>query len=139
MGLLADFFVAAPVDAPSYEQHQGRLPAGRFEVWQSGDFTSLELEQLWAILAGEKWSHKLHRLERLPAAGESWLFRFPDPFLGRLASLDAAALPQVAAQWAAIEKLSCPPADLMPVLESLTALARAAHGTSRGLFLWGSL
>ena len=137
MGILADLFVAHPDDAVAYEERLGSRSA-RFEVRQFNGFTQLELEILWAMVAGEEWSPERHQLEAIGEPSESWLFRFPDAFVGRLASLGPDLHP-LASRWAAIEELACAPDEIKPVLEALVSLAKSAQKNGKGLFLWGSL
>jgi hypothetical protein len=140
MGILADLFVADPADAVSYETFIGSPPpADRFEVHQLGGLTQLELEILWAILDGEEWSPKRYSLEPVGEPGESWLFRFPAPFVERLRMLAPADMPSAATKWGAIEELACDGKTIRPVLEALVSLARSATTKRRALFLWGSL
>jgi len=140
MGILADFFVADPLHASSYEHSRSSdLSMERFQVEEFSGVTSLELEILWAIVEGEEWSPKRHALEAVGQPAETWLFRFPTPFLTRLAGLEATELQPLASKWAKIEELSCNPEDLQPVLRSLVSLAKSARETGRALFVWGSL
>ncbi len=106
---------------------------------QFGRFTSLELEILWAILDGEEWSPERYQLEYVGEPGETWLCRFPAPFVARLRALSPSQLPSVAAKWAAIEELSCDADDIRPVVDALVALATSATAKGRALYLWGSL
>jgi hypothetical protein len=141
MGILADLFVADAADAVSYESFIGSNgpPPDRFEVQQFGHFTQLELEILWAILDGQKWSPRRYSLEPVGEPGESWLFRFPAPFVERLTRLAPAELPSVATKWGAIEELSCDGDEIRPLLDALVSLAKSAATKQRALFLWGSL
>jgi hypothetical protein len=137
MSLLSDFFVATPDEAARYPADD--LP---IEVFQSTGFTGLELELLWAILAGEPWSAERHALEPVGAAAREgpWLHRLPAPFVDRLVGLAPPALASIAAQWLANEELiDVGDAAAQHVLRELHALAGTAHRQARGLYLFVSL
>jgi hypothetical protein len=138
MSILADLFVAKPEDAPEYEEAMGESDA-RFEVEQFKGFTQLELEILWAMLEQKEWDPERHALAFVEEPGDSWLCRFPDELVDRLAALAPAEVGPLSTKWAAIEELNAPPDEIAPVTEALVRLAKSAKTSGRGLFLWGSL
>lgn len=143
MGILADLFVADPKDAITYEalQLKGAITPDKFDRAEFKGLTDLEFGTLWAILQNEEWNVKSHCLETisLEGQGETWLFRFPEPFLSRLSSLDSSEIGRAAKAWAATEELQCEPSDIEPVIRELARLAKAATRDGKGLYLWGSL
>ena len=145
MGILSDLFVADPADAIRYEKEAAlaqALPswvAGRAQLKQ---LIYLQYEVLWASLERRTWQPDSHSLEMLSMSndGGSWLFRFPPPFVTRLAEADAGSLGVVAEQWIQSGELHGATAEeVLPVLRELTQLARIAQADGKGLFLWGSL
>jgi hypothetical protein len=144
MGIQADLFVAAPEDALRYDalvDGDTPLPPDAFVRVQSGGFTPLEPEMLWAILLGEPWDPERHLLEHTTVAsnGERWLCRFPDQFVSLLAGMDEATMERAAEAWSDTEELQCDPDELAPVLRDLQRLAALAREKQKSLYLWGSL
>lgn len=141
MGILSEFFVAAPDDAPLYEELslQKSFPADRFPRVQWKGLTSLELETLWAIADDRPWSPETCTLEPIGEPDERWLFRFPDAFVARLASLTQEQFARAVDAWSKTEELACDAREIEPVLASLVTLARTAKESGRGMFLWGSV
>jgi len=141
MGILADFFVCSAADALLYETflQEGPLPAERFRRVESGGITSLELEMLWAIAAGEEWEPGPFELEDLGEPGDAWLCRFPEPFVALLAEATEEQVRALAVGWAATEEIASSPEQIAPLVRDLSALARHGRESGRGLYLWGSL
>jgi hypothetical protein len=140
MAILTDIFVASPTDAPKHEalQAAGRL-GNLFEVVMFKGLTDLEFGTLWAIINGAEFDHDKHAFEVLTSPGETWLGRFPTPFVQKLAALNPAQIKKIAAPWAATEELQWAPAEAEEVLVELARLAKLAGSTSKGLFCWGSV
>ena len=137
MGILSEFFVASPEAAQACED---LIHTRAFEDQAAyTGFTGLELADLWAILAGTDYAPEQHLLESVHDAQDSWLERFPAPFVALLAGLDDQGLASAQLQWAASEELQLAPDVLRPVLEDLRRLAAKALAEGKGLYLWGSL
>jgi hypothetical protein len=143
MGILTDLFVAAPEDATGYEslQPHGKVPRGKFERVQLKGLLDINFTILWALLEGEEWDATAHVLDELAMGpeGETWLFRFPDPLVAKLAGLSDSGIARAAELWAQTEELRCEPDDIEPVVAELVRLARLALSDEKGLFLWGSV
>ena len=147
MGILADLFVATPPEAAVYEETLLRDLAAAEEQYDPARFrglTDLNFSILWAMLAGEQWDLKKHALTtvRLVEPGETWLFRFPQPFCELLAALSDEEAREVSERWAETEELTLDRwtvADVLPVVERLRELSRQAINSDDDLFLWGSL
>jgi len=142
VGLLSDFIVATPEDALQYERlfMEGKqLPPDRFQLAEYKNFTPLALEMVWAILRHEKWDAKIHALEHVAHTEETWLFRFPDEFMHRLAALSEADQDWVAVAWVNPEEVPGNADELRPVLRGLQRLAALAEKSGKSLYLRGSL
>ena len=143
MGILAEIFVSTPEDAPGYES--ARLNGGAslnafVDRAEYKGLTGLEFGTLWAIISNQEWtiSHQLESIA-MSSGGESWLDRFPNDLVSKLATMDNDGKTRAAKMWAATEELRCSPTDLLPILADLHRLALKAQGSSRSLYLWGSL
>jgi hypothetical protein len=144
MGLLTDFIVASPNDALNYASFISAgevVPRERFERCEYKNYTDLALGQLWAILSNEQQDAKRHALEavRIGEQGETWLFRFPDAFVGLIADLEQAAIKTTAQTWSESEEVPGGVDDNEPTLTDLIRLAKYAQSSGRSLYLWGSL
>jgi hypothetical protein len=144
MGLLADFVAASPSDALKYASfiNAGEaVPRERFERCEYKNYTPLALGQLWAILSNEQWDARRHALEAVSIGeqGETWLFRFPDVFVGLIADLEDAAIKTTAQSWSDSEEVPGGVDDNEPVLIDLIRLAKYAQSSGRNLYLCGSL
>lgn len=145
MSILSRLFVAEPADALRYEKEAAltREPPS----WVLGqalftELTDIQYEALWAALDRRRWPADAPTLEELHMRGDrgSWLFRFPSPFVARLAGADAGSLDPVAEQWVQTGELrGATAAETVPVLRELLRLARLAQSQGKGPFLWGSL
>lgn len=143
MGILADLFVATPDDALAYHDLMldGAITPDRFDRAEFKGLIDLYFGELWAILNNEPWNFEAHHLEEIYVKdqGEVWLFRFPEPFVARLKSLNAADIPRAAKAWASTEELRAwELADVIPVVRALVRLSMVAERGSN-LYLWGSL
>ena len=147
MSILCELFVANEADALRFGEEQSdgdddEEPGSEFESLPLGGLTSLEFGTLWAIIEGRRWSRATHSLEPMREPEEmmeTWLFRFPAPFVARLALLTDAEVAAVAAKWARTEEVNSGAEEIEPVVESIGELARSAIASKRGLYLWGSL
>ncbi len=135
MSILTDVFVADSMQAGSYEGSSG----DSFERVQLKGLTDIEFGSLWALINGEEWDFEKHKFENLHQHEESWLFRFPPPFVTSLAEISEPKARSAAADWAASEELQWPVADAHLVIAELVRLARASQAQSKQLFFWGCL
>lgn len=146
MGLLADFIVASLDDAQEYASAAtsgGNIAHLEQRILRSEwkNYTDLSLGALWAILRGETFTVERHHLEIISIAPnhESWLFRFPNDFVDRLASLEETEVSRLATMWTESEEVPGADADNKPALLELQRLAHTAKSQNRCLLLWGSL
>lgn len=146
MGILADFFAATPEQATRYahrfdEPDKGSAIKKLLAPKEYQGFTGLEMGTLWALLEGEPWDIDRHMLQEilLTHEGETWLERFPDALVQRLAHATPAQLAGVLVEWAKTEELACEPSELQPVLDDLQSLARDALNSGKFVYLWGSM
>jgi hypothetical protein len=153
MSILCELFVADEADALRFDEEQPdgddddlvddeEEPARGLDSLPLGGLTSLEFETLWAIVESRPWSPTTHSLEPLrepEEMAETWLFRFPPPFVARLARLTEAEVAAVAAKWARTEEVKSPAEEIEPLVESIVGLARSAIASNLGLYMWGSL
>lgn len=146
MGIIADFFVAAPDKASRYanridEPDEGEEITTLLRPCEYKGFTGLEIGMLWAILEGLPWDVRRHMPKDtlLGDEGESWLERFPDALTALLSQASPAVLKSTAVSWARTEELACDPADLEPVLADLQSLAKQALEAGESVYLWGCL
>jgi len=150
MGIPADVFVATEADALEYHEKNltgEDLPTDRYLRVEYKGLTSLEFGMLWAILDDVSWDVDVHMLDDLAGGGaaddddadESWLCRFPCPFVELLAALPDSDLDGVSSAWADCEEMAWDVDDIRPALVEFRRLAKSALDTERGMFLWGSL
>jgi hypothetical protein len=139
MAILTDIFVSSPADAQRYESLEPKRSGGPFELVQFKGLTNLEFGTLWAIINGEDFDFDGHALESLAPQGETWLFRFPAPFVQKLATLTPARIDEVSAAWADTEELQWDPSEAKEVIVELARLSKLASAPSKGMFFWGSL
>lgn len=144
MGILADLFVSDSNDAENYQAdllEYGKPPADKFEYFQSKGMHGLYFEMLWAILVDEEFDHGRHNIPLFAHSEsyESLTFRFPDPLVSLLASIDEEAATRAGIEWAKTEELSCRPEDLAPLIAAIRNLALSAQTRGRGMYLWNSV
>jgi hypothetical protein len=146
MGILADLFVASADDAARYESLLGDRDAHlkKFSPAEYKGLTPVEFSTLWAIINSEPWDVDTHMLEEVAYGGgnESWLCRFPEPFVTVLASLETTETDGIAEAWSRTEELELSgfqASHTKPIVDDLVRLAKAAKSTEIGLYLWGSL
>ncbi|NHQ91521.1 hypothetical protein [Janthinobacterium lividum] len=146
MGLIADFFIAAPAEAIRYanrieDPDEGEEIALLLNPVQFNGITDLEIGTLWAILERREWDIEKHMPEDMYVGedGESWLHRFPDELTSLLANSGADALESGSEEWAETEEIDCNAADLLPLLKDLQSLARQAAATGKSIYIWGCL
>jgi len=146
MAILADLFVASADDAANYESSLGDRDTHlkKFSPVEYTRLTNLEFGFLWAVIVLETWDVNIHMLEDVACAegGETWLCRFPEPFLNALTSLESARIGEIADAWSLTEELAASgfrASDIKPIVDDLVHLANAAKSSGLGLYLWGSL
>jgi hypothetical protein len=145
MGIITDIFVASPEAAADYAASQLRGRPAHMRKYQPAEhrgLTPLEFSSLWALIAGEEWNPKKHMLAEVSFGdgNESWLFRFPEPFIRLLANLGDEQVDQYSFEWAKTEELSgSTPADVRTIIVDLRRMAKAALASGHPMYLWGSL
>jgi len=146
MGILADFFVATHEEAIRYanchlESDEGEEIQSLLTPLEYKGFTGLEIGTLWAILEGVEWDVSRHMPESLflGEENESWLERFPDELVQKLAAISPQQIESVASAWANTEELNCDPQDLQPVIVDLQQLSKRAINENKAVYLWGCL
>ena len=132
MGLLTDLFVATESDARRYDSNAAAVT----DRVQLGDLTNLPFERLWAILERTPWDVRTHALREIVGGPESFVYEFPDRYVGLLRGLTESDVAPVSAAWARTEELSATPEEVAPVIRHLTKLAGTAEGSGRKLFVW---
>jgi hypothetical protein len=141
----ADVFVATAADASEYAQarRNGRYRLNeRYQRVEFTGLTGLEFCALWAILEDEPRDARRHVLQSIAVGddGHSWLDRFPEPLVARLAGMDASAIANAHALWQVSEGLRDADSPDHPLLlAELKRLAFSAQASGRGVYLWGSL
>jgi hypothetical protein len=139
MSLLSDFYVAAPEQAARYDSDRNIPDSERAEF---KGLTYEECANLWAILQNaDPTPAHLDAFESVLVVdgGQRLINRFPPEFVALLASLDVASSSAAAAKWAEtgeLAYLSCKPSDVLPIIQALSRLARAAQQSGKSLYLW---
>jgi hypothetical protein len=140
MGILSDIFVSTPADAAKYDElMESERIDSRFEVASYKNLTTLEFGTLWAILTGQTFDMDKHNLDPLADEEESWLHRFPEPYVKLLAGLTSVQIKTASVAWAATEELEADPADMEEIIVDIAKLARHAMLPGKGLYLWNCL
>ena len=139
MSLLSDFYIALPEQAARYDTDRAVPEAERAEFQ---GLTYEECANLWAVLQdAEPTPTHSEAFESVLVVdgGQRLINRFPADFVTRLASLDASASAAAASKWIQTGELaymSCEASDVLPIVEALSRLARAAQQSGRSLYLW---
>ncbi len=144
MGILADIFIATPVDAVAYESLTANRPAliEQYRPAEYRNLTGLEFGSLWAILLDEPWEYERHKLKdvRLGKNGETWLLLFPAELVGLLIKIDEDDLAAIADRWSRTEELAMRRGgDEEELLRDLRRVAAESDKSGEGMYLWGSL
>ncbi len=150
MSIIADIFVASASEALGYAQADLAQDRATTAAWPHKSFkglTDLEFSLLWAILDGvdpdsPEYEDGAYDLEHVPTPGleeDTQLCRLPPAFATYLVAMDTAAQGNAAAIWAETEELDCQPADLLPVIRDLQALAQTAQNAGKDLYFWSIL
>jgi hypothetical protein len=139
MSLLSDFYVASPHQAVRYDTDHDFVGTERAEF---KGLTYEECANLWAILQNSNptAAHSdAFESVLVVDGGQRLINRFPPEFVALLASLDHAGSSAAAAKWAQtgeLAYLSCDASDVLPIVEALSRLARAAEQNGKSLYLW---
>ncbi len=143
MGILSDFFLADPSDAPRYRPGSpGHLEPDASDLAEFKNLMNLQIEILWSILEGKEWDSAAHGLAYLEVGeeDEACLFQFPAALVSRIAALNESEISAAAASWAGTEELlRWEPEHAEEVIRELVRLSRRSLATGKGLFLWCSL
>jgi len=143
MGILSDFFIATPEQAVRYakrydEPDKGNAITQLLKPLELKNLTGLEMGTLWAILEGVEWDVDKHMPEVVLHDDCSGVERFPDELIRLLVRADKTEIESVCSAWAATEELHCSPSDVLPVLQSIQALAVRSEREGKSLYLWTS-
>jgi hypothetical protein len=139
MSLLSDFYIAKPEDAVRYDADQNLPDSERAEF---KGLTYEEVANLWAILQNEEPTPRhADAFESVLVIdrGERLINRFPKDFVAALASLDESGTSTAANKWIKTGELaymSSEASDVLPIIEALSRLARAAQESGKSLYLW---
>jgi hypothetical protein len=135
MGLLSDIYISRDTEAVKYDT----TPNAFIERAQYKGITSLELSTLWTIMRGIEWDVAMMDdfaclLEK--DGGERTIHSFPAAMIQSLGQLTTDQIRDFSVKWAATEEITCSPADIQPVVEEMTRLARSAAAKGCGLYIW---
>jgi hypothetical protein len=136
MGVLSDLYVSTPELAEAYDDEQTRPDNERAEL--SG-LTEIEFSTLWAIIEGEEWEERhMDAFESIlqKSDGERLIFRLPDAFVAKAATLSQGDAASAAEAWAETDELECDAEELLPAIQELTRLSKEAIRSGRSLYLW---
>ena len=139
MSLLSDFYVASPEEAVRYDTDHN-IPGIERAAFKG--LTYEECANLWAILQNsDPTPAHSDAFESIlvVGGGQRLINRFPAEFVALLAALDGAASSAAAAKWVQtgeLAYLSCKPSDVLPIIQALSRLARAAQQSGKSLYLW---
>jgi len=137
MSLPAIFFSASDDEAAEVELNHN-LPAE--DVAELGSIDTLKLSMLWAIIDGKEWDvDSMDRFKELKSTESEWTHRLPDELTHNIAELEDPELTRVATEWSTTEEMGCSPAAARDALIEISAAARRAIQTRRGLFLYTCL
>ena len=139
MSLLSDFYVVSPAQAARYDADHNLSGTERAEF---KGLTYEDCANLWAVLQSvDPTPAHSDAFESVLVVdgGQRLINRFPSEFVGLLASLDRAGSSAAAAKWVQTGELAymgCEPSDVLPIIEALSRLARAAQQGGKSLYLW---
>jgi hypothetical protein len=145
MGILSDFFVAAPEQIT--EDRFRRGPAGTFPTVQSNRLTPVEMDELLRAVRRDHGDDTEPSRGAFPLAltcpsEEAWVIACPAELRDALAEAAEEDLRRYAARWAASEQLQFIRADeaqLRSLLRDLAELAGLAVARNESLYLWLSV
>jgi hypothetical protein len=139
MSLLSDFYIATPETAVAYDTDPG-LPDNERAQFQG--LTYEDMANLWASIENtEATPEHSDAFETILVIddGQRLINRFPTEFVATLASLDESSTSAAAAKWIQTSELAymnCEPSDVLPIIETLSRLARTAQQCGKSLYLW---
>ncbi len=139
MSLLSDFYIAMPEDAARYDADRDLPDSERAEF---KGLTYEEVANLWAILQNiEATPEHADAFESVLVidGGQRLINRFPPEFVAALASLDASSTSAAADKWIQTGELaymSCEASDVLPIIQTLSRLARTALQSGKSIYLW---
>ena len=140
MGLLSDFFIADASPVPNYA---GGEAFDEADKCQYKGLTPLQGGQFLAVLRRQAYAVELISEFKLvtPEDAEDWTTMVPPDMVQALAKLPPTEVPALAAQFAAATaaELGWSPADFVPIVRDLTALARRAIEKGQAMYLWNCL
>jgi len=150
MGVLTDFFVAAPNEIDDAIVVAG--PADRFKTVEAKGADDISLTSLNGIVTGRNFEVDggfdtlLAEVESISAASEEdgpWLFRAPQALVAGLAAADEPRLDDINEAWAQTEEWQAngvtSPDETRWLVQGLAELARDAAASSKDMYLWVSL
>jgi hypothetical protein len=137
MSLPAIFFSASEYEAAEVELNHNLPPE---DVVELGSIDTLKLSMLWAIIDGKEWDvDSMDIFKELKSTESEWTHRLPDELTHKIAKLEDPELARVATEWSTTEEMGCRPAEAREALIEISAAARRAIQTRRGLFLYTCL
>jgi hypothetical protein len=141
MGLLTDFFIAAPTEIQGLDI--ARSPVGRFPGLHAKSTDPVKLVQLQCCIDGAASEERMPMLDEMLVrdAGEEgpWIFRVPQTLCDALASASPADIERHGKAWAITEEWRADggtEAELVPYLGEIARLAARARGGQRALYVW---
>ncbi len=143
MGVLTDIVVADSSEAIAVAQSS--VPSRDWEGIDAKGIEHVKLAQLSAILRDESYDPDfVTQIEDLAEVSEEgpWVFRLPQDFVHRLASLSEDQTPVVAEKWAKTEEFildGWAASDVASVLSDLHRVAEIACSRDKALLMWMSL
>jgi hypothetical protein len=145
VGILSDFFVAAPDQIT--EEHFRRGPAGTYPTVQAKRFTPVEMVELLQVVRPDHPGGATGQRHAFPLvltcpSGEAWVVSCPADLRDALAEASADDLIRYASRWAEADQLRFIGMDataLAALLADLAPLARLGQVRNEALYLWMSL
>jgi hypothetical protein len=140
MGILSDFFIADKSPVPEYNGGEGFDDADKYQCrW----ITPLQCGQFLAVLRKKKYTVKMIGEFKLltPEESDNWTMSVPQDFVDALAKLKEKEIPALAGKFAkaTTEELGWSADDFVPVIRSLSALAKRAVKQKKAMFHWNCL
>jgi hypothetical protein len=150
MGVLTDFFVAAPTEIDDAIVEAG--PVGRFKTVEAKGADDVSLTSLNGIVTDRKFAVDegfdtlFAEVESVSAASEEdgpWLFRVPPALVAGLAIADEPRLDEINEAWAQTEGWQADgvtsPDETRWIVQGLAELARDAAASNKEMYVWISL
>jgi hypothetical protein len=141
MGLLTDFFVAAPTEIQSVDI--AHSPVGSFPGLHAKRTDPVKLVQLQCCIDGATFEERMPLLDEMLVrdAGQEgpWIFRVPQTLSDALASAGPADIQTHGRAWAATDEWRADggtEAELVPYLSEIAQLASRARAEQRALYVW---